>query len=150
MREATRTTPATLPLGAAPRLALIFLGGAAGALLRTVLLFPVAGSNPAAEAALLLGINVIGALLLGALVTGVTAVTSRADATRALLGTGVLGGFTSYSSLVLLMFPAGGAWPAGLWLALASVIAGLGAAYLGIRLGETVRFRITSRPASGV
>ena len=93
------------------------------------------------EAALLLGINVLGALLLGLLISSVTARTAHADAIRALLGTGALGGFTSYSSLVLLAAPAGGAWPVGFYLALASLALGLIAAWAGLTGGATLRGR---------
>lgn len=145
MREATRTAPTTGTLHAGPRVLLVFLGGAVGSLLRTMLLLPFSGADNPSEAVILLVINVGGALLLGYVVAAIASPSPRADAGRALLGTGLLGGFTSYSSLVLLASPVGGAWPAGLWLALASLGAGIAAAYLGVRLGDVVHRSAASR-----
>lgn len=68
------------------------VGGAAGALARWGVVEAAPGAGPWAT----LGINLVGCLLIGVLV----AVLARHDApplTRPLLGTGVLGGFTTFS-----------------------------------------------------
>ncbi|HEX5856898.1 MAG TPA: CrcB family protein [Microbacterium sp.] len=115
---------------------LVAVGGAVGTAARqgAVLLWPAAGGVPLA----VLGVNVVGSLLLGVLyaVLARRSRGERAAANRALLGAGVLGGFTTYSAL------AGDT--AALWgtdAALAacyaafSVVGGVGAAALGLRLG---------------
>lgn len=76
--------------------------------------------------------NVLGALLIGIL-------TARLPSTdlRVFLGTGVLGGFTTYSALAVGALEVAQRAP---WLAVAyavgSVLLGLGAAALGLRLGR--------------
>ncbi|MBK0417758.1 CrcB family protein [Leucobacter sp. CSA1] len=129
----------------ARKVLLVFAGGAAGALLRVLLLAIPAAHGPALEAAALAAVNVLGSLALGTLLGAVTAATPRADAVRAGLGTGVLGGFTSYSALVLLMLPAGGASSLGAVLGFLSLVAGIAAAFAGLRLGERGAAR-RSRP----
>ncbi|MDF2555056.1 MAG: integral rane protein [Microbacterium sp.] len=79
-------------------------------------------------------INVVGALLLG-LVVGVVArrgETARARAARQLFGTGLLGGFTTYSTFALQA-----AEGASVWLTLATAVLGVLAALLGLRLSRT-------------
>lgn len=74
-------------------LPLVILGGALGAFVRGLITLPI--PDPAANTATVLAIGVVGSGLLGLLV-------GRAgDRTRlrAFLGTGALGGFTSYSAL---------------------------------------------------
>jgi CrcB protein len=115
---------------------LVAVGGAVGTAARegAILLWPAADGVPYAVFA----VNALGALLLGMLY----ALLARGPdgeqrrATRALLGAGVLGGFTTYSALagdtavlwqsrpVLAAVYAGG-----------SVVAGLAAAAVGLRLG---------------
>lgn len=81
-------------------MALVFLGGAAGTGARYLLsaVVPVWACVPVAT----LGINVIGAFLLGALLERLARPSRPADASlrlRLLVGTGGLGGFTTYSAL---------------------------------------------------
>ncbi|HWI32459.1 MAG TPA: CrcB family protein [Microbacterium sp.] len=115
---------------------LVAVGGAFGTAARegAILLWPAGDGLPVA----VFGVNVLGALLLGALyaLLGRRRETERARAARALLGAGVLGGFTTYSAL------AGDT--ARLWeqnagiafgYAAVSVLAGVAAAALGLRLG---------------
>lgn len=80
------------------RYALIFAGGALGALLRVVLL-----SLDATTLFALFWINVAGSFLLGALVAGLSLLPASllTTHTRAFFGTGILAGFTSYSALAL-------------------------------------------------
>lgn len=117
------------------RLALVFVGGTCGTALRAALLLIPHDAGARAEVAALTAINLIGAFLLGLLLGRVRAAEPRADAARALLGTGALGGFTSYSALVLFTLPAGGDPVVGTMLALVSLPIGVAAAILGLRLG---------------
>lgn len=78
----------------------VFMGGGSGALLRWILGLTLHGSAPLTT----WGINVLGAFLLGALLTVLPLWGSDDGARRALrllLGTGVLGGFTTYSSFMV-------------------------------------------------
>lgn len=129
------------------RLALVFVGGTCGTALRAALLLLPHDSGALTEAIALTAINLVGAFLLGLLLGRVRIATPRADAARALLGTGALGGFTSYSALVLFTLPAGGDPVIGIVLALVSLPIGIAAALLGLRLGGTAPS--SPRPASG-
>lgn len=107
--------PSTLPVNHA---ALVFAGGAVGTLLRALIL------------------NVIGAFALGAL-NG--ALAHRAESAgvrriRLLLGTGVLGGFTTYSAFAVMV----AADPTGWTLASAvlTVVLGTAAAWGGLALAR--------------
>lgn len=76
-------------------------------------------------------INVVGAFLLG-VVTGAIircADTPRARAVRQFLGTGVLGGFTTYST-----FAVDAVTGTALWLTLGTAVVGVLAAWLGLAL----------------
>ena len=124
-------------------LGLVFLGGTAGTALREALslVFPD-GRLPMTT----LGINLLGALLLGVLLEAL--VRSGHDAggrrtLRLLLGTGLLGGFTTYSALAtysaLLLLD--GEIPHALAYALGTVLLGGVATGLGIGLGAAPRRR---------
>ncbi|MGV0396809.1 fluoride efflux transporter FluC [Corynebacterium suicordis] len=80
---------------------LVFLGGALGVLLSTVVRQLGMGGFGSAALPLLL-VNVVGALLLGLLVSLIPDATSR---WRLFLGTGFLGGFTSFSAIPASLFP---------------------------------------------
>lgn len=120
------TTP-TPPRVVLRRAALVALGGMLGtaARLGLGLLIPDAALG-------VLAANIAGSLLLGML-------TARLPASdlRVFLGTGVLGGFTTYSAFAL---DAVGLWAAAPALAAAyvvvSVVGGLAAALLGLHLGR--------------
>ena len=81
-------------------LAVISVGGAVGATARYGLgrAFP---SPPGAFPATTFAINVLGCLLIGALMVLVTDVWDTQRLVRPLLGVGVLGGFTTFSSYVV-------------------------------------------------
>jgi CrcB protein len=125
------------------RVLLVALGGTVGtaARLGLGLVIPDAGGFPIA----VLLANVVGALLIGVLVArpldrhGETA----AAELRLLLGTGVLGGFTTYSAF---MTGTVSLWADAPLVAVAyavgSLALGLGAAALGLRIGRP-------RPALG-
>lgn len=110
--------------------ALVFVGGAIGTALRALILLPDSGawSHVGVPA-----VNVAGAFVLG-LVTGALAgraASVRAHRMRVLLGTGLLGGFTTYSALAVARVDG---W--GILLALGTVIVGTLAAFGGLRLGR--------------
>jgi len=111
-------------------LALVVAGGAVGVLARAVILAPV---DVAAAPWVTLAVNAAGSLMLG-VVVGV--VGDRNPGLRAFLGTGALGGFTTYSAFAvasaqLLVTP---------WLSLAlmaaSLVAGVLAALIGLYIGR--------------
>ncbi|SMY11110.1 fluoride efflux transporter FluC [Brevibacterium jeotgali] len=116
-------------------LALVFLGGAAGTGARVSLTsaLPLVAGVPAVT----VGINVIGAFVLGLLVE--TLIRRGPDTgtprrLRLLLGTGFLGGFTTYSALSLdtvLLLTEGRTGIAALY-GLGSVVLGLLAAAAGV------------------
>ncbi|SDH74146.1 CrcB protein [Sinosporangium album] len=80
--------------------AVIALGGALGVLARYGLgvLFP---HPPAGFPWVTLAVNTVGSLLIGVLMTAITEVWSAPGWVRPLLGVGVLGGFTTFSTYVL-------------------------------------------------
>ena len=82
-----------------------------------------------------LGINVVGALALGLLVARVWPIAP--EWLRAGLGTGVLGGFTTFSALALAVAQQADA--ESLAYAAASVVLGIAAAWAGLRLGGRPR-----------
>ena len=126
-------------LGIDPRwLALIFLGAALGTTARSLL----EGASPAGPGAFpwtTLWINVCGSLLLGMLLEAIAESGRDAGWRRGLrlgVGTGVLGGFTTYStfSVETVLLLRSGHWLLALGYALASVVTGVVAAMLGVRL----------------
>ena len=127
--------PAPAPL--LPLLLLVAVGGALGSLAR----YGVAVAMPPGRATLpvaTLLVNVLGCLLLGVLVGALP----RARWLRPLLGTGVLGGFTTFSTFALETDRLLARAPvvAVAYLAL-SLLLGLAAAAVGLRLSA----RVTSR-----
>jgi fluoride exporter len=117
-------------------LGVVAAGGVLGVAARELLLLPFS-TDPAAPDSLVLpiatmGVNVAGSFALG-LVVGVLA--DRHPLLRAFLGTGVLGGFTTYSAFAVQSVVLLAAAPAaGVALATVSVVLGLAAAALGLRL----------------
>jgi CrcB protein len=108
----------------------VLIGGALGAGLRS-LLSSVFG---AVEPWVTMGINVVGCLALGFLVTQEWIKQRWSEAVRIGLGTGVLGGFTTFSTYSLQgirMLQGGHAFAAILYL-LGSLALGLLAAWLGM------------------
>lgn len=129
--------------GMAPvELLLVGAGGALGTLARYLLgeALPVAGELST------LWINVLGAALLGAFGA---VFAGRRPRTQLFLGTGVCGGFTTYSALAVGIagLGLGGAVWAALALALVTVLAGGAASLLGVRVGERIRVRLESAEA---
>jgi len=120
-------------------LLLVFAGGSVGTAARLAvgLAVPDAGGVPVAT----LLVNVLGALLIGILAARLPQTTGL----RVFLGTGVLGGFTTYSAL---MTGTDALWAHAPLLAAAyagiSLVLGLAAAVLGLWIG---RPRSTARRA---
>lgn len=118
-------------------LALVVIGGTFGTAARQALslAFPPAGGVPY----VILGINVGGAFLLGVLLDAVSRRGPdrvRRRTLRLLLGTGFLGGFTTYSALATdaaALVGEGRAGAGGAY-ALATVLIGAVASYAGIAL----------------
>lgn len=125
-----------------PLVGLVALGGAAGTAVREglSLVWPAPlGAFPVT----IFVINVVGACVLGFLLETLSrrgADTGRRRGLRLLLGTGVLGGFTTYSSLAVAVASlSGGHWGTAVAYALSSVIAGVLAAGAGITMGARLR-----------
>ncbi len=139
-------------LGVGARFALVFVGGAVGSLVRFAVVSALphdAAASPSYAVAL---VNVLGSFLIGVLATvplgaasplpGPAGRVRRLDASgwRLLLGTGVLGGFTTYSAFTLDAFAAAtgygdlltGWW---IWFALGQLLLGVLAALAGMALG---------------
>ena len=111
------------------RTGLVALGGAAGAAARWGV-YEVAPVAPGTVPVTTLVINVAGAALLGYLVGRVPVRTARDETVRLLLGTGVLGGFTTFSTVAVEV------WRGPLLLyGLVSVLLGVAAAVVGLALG---------------
>jgi CrcB protein len=116
------------------RVLLVALGGTIGtaARLGLGLLLPDGGGFPTA----VLIANLLGALLIGVLAARLPA----SHELRVLIGTGVLGGFTTYSSFMTGTLALWADAPiVAVAYALASLVLGLGAAALGLRLGRPRR-----------
>ena len=113
------------------RLLLVALGGSAGsaARLAVALSIPDAGGFPVATFA----VNLVGALLIGV----VAARLAGSSDVRVFLGTGILGGFTTYSAFAVGTVQLWTQAPllAGLY-ALLTLVLGTAAAVLGARLGR--------------
>ena len=116
-------------------LLLVMLGGALGAGARHLAgRAALALLGPAFPWATL-GVNLVGGLLMGVL-AGTLARTGGSEATRLLLGVGVLGGFTTFSAFSLdtvTLVERGMLGFAAAYVA-ASVIGSIAALYLGLRL----------------
>jgi CrcB protein len=140
-----RRTPSARPAHRQWRfLALVAAGGAAGTALREAvsLIIPSLGPLPLATFI----INVVGALVLGILLQLIAlrgADEGRRRAVRLLIGTGVLGGFTTYSALaaVTAQLMTVGEWTWAIGYALGTVVAGAAASVAGIAAGSWVASR---------
>lgn len=123
-------------------LAWVFLGGALGSVLRFALLLN--GGFILISVLSLLAVNTVGSFLLG-LLTGWlshTADSPRTQRLRLLLGTGMLGGFTSYSTLTLVtsQLLSSSLLVASLF-GFGSLLLGLFAAWLGLAIGRAITVR---------
>jgi CrcB protein len=117
-------------------LAYVAAGGALGTLARDGVehAFALAPGRGWPVATLL--VNLVGAFLLG-LLLGV----EPAARWRLALGTGVLGGFTTYSTLAIetVLLARAGHWGDAVGYPLISVVVGLGLAVAGLRIADRLR-----------
>ncbi len=119
-------------------LLLVFFGGAAGTAGRAALslVIPSLGAFPLA----IFGINILGAFLLGLLYESLSRGAdgrARARRIRLLIGTGFMGGFTTYSTFALdgaLLLGAAATGTAVIYL-VGTILAGAAASWAGIALG---------------
>ena len=128
----------TAPLaGQAPALAAVAVGGAAGALGRYGLglaLPHASGTLPWATSA----VNVTGCLLIGVLIVLVTEWRHPHPLVRPLLGTGVLGGYTTFSTYAVdahQMLGAGRITAAAAYV-VGTLVTAVAATWLGMRLAR--------------
>jgi len=131
-----RSRPSLVPRSAIP---LVFVGGALGTAARA-LLEAAYGSSAGAWPWTTWGINVLGSFLLGVLAGALTGRggSGLARQVRWSLGTGLVGGFTTYSTFVLevhQLTTAGHAATAAGYTA-ASLVLGVAAAALGLTAGR--------------
>lgn len=145
MSRADDSSDASLPVHLSPRfLGLVALGGTVGTAAREglSLAFPATDGVPV----VILVINVVGAfalgLLLDALVRGGPDDGARRGI-RLLVGTGMLGGFTTYSALATgtSLLLADGRALAGIGYALATLLLGAGATVAGIAIASAFHRR---------
>lgn len=126
-------------------LVLVIAGGAAGVAARAALTLPFgADAHPLVVPAVTLAINLVGSFLLGVVVG---ALADRHPRLRALLGTGMLGGFTTYSAFAVQSLTTFTSSPVvGLALVAVSVLGGVVAAVAGLRVGERTAPASASTP----
>ena len=120
---------------------LVFCGGAVGTLVRY--LIDVASDRVSGFALDIFMINVIGAFILAFLVgwiSGVGKPTRKQLRLRLFLGTGVLGGFTTYSTLAVEVAHniGGGRWADALVYSLGTVLVGALLSATGLVVGRRV------------
>lgn len=117
-------------------LGLVIAGGALGVAVRAALVLPLEGGHPLVVPAVTLAVNVLGSFLLGAVVG---ALDDRRPLLRLFLGTGALGGFTTYSAFAVHVVTTSRDAPVvGLALAAVSVIVGVVGATAGLLVGRRV------------
>jgi CrcB protein len=136
----------------ASSIGLVLLGGTLGTAAREAitLAVPELGGVPIA----LVAINLVGAFLLGLLLESLARGGPDVGARRSLrllLGTGVMGGFTSYSALALGtdQLLADGAAGRGIAFALVSVVLGVACAAAGILVASSRGSHAAPAPAQG-
>ena len=121
-------------------IAAVAVGGAIGATLRWALGTWIVERTGAAFPWHTFAINVLGAFLIGVLMALSLEKGVIPGTWRLFLGTGILGGFTTFSTLsyesIALMNQ--GLWAAGFANMFGSGVAGLAAAWLGLVLGRAV------------
>lgn len=118
-------------------LALVVVGGAVGVAARSLIVVPLAGaSHPLVVPGVTLAINLVGSLLLGVIVGWLG---DRHPRARLFLGTGVMGGFTTYSAFAVQSVTVSSASPyVGLAVIAVSVFGGVLAAGIGLGSGRRI------------
>ena len=138
-------SPAPPPAYLRPSLiGMVALGGAAGTALRHAI-ESAFGASPGEFPWATFAINVTGALVLGALLESLTLVPAEGGRRRALqltLGTGLLGGYTTYSTFVLETLALGRA--GDLVLAAAYAVASLAAGFVAALAAMTLVHRLVA------
>lgn len=115
-------------------LLLVIAGGAVGVAGRAALTLPLEAGHPLLIPGVTAAVNIVGSFLLGLLVGFLG---DRRPALRLFLGTGVLGGFTTYSAFAVQAVATFTAAPVvGLLLMIVSVMAGALAAGVGVIVGR--------------
>lgn len=145
-------TPSRPLAGHGPAMALVFLGGMAGAPARYGVDL-VLSSGPTGFPWSTFAVNIAGAFALGLLLEALAASpgpAGRQRRARLVLGTGFLGAFTTYSSFAVQLDQLGRQGQAGMaaGYAAASLAAGLAAATLGLIVAQALR-RLGAAPAGG-
>lgn len=127
MASARAISPATLGV--------VVAGGMIGVAVRAALVLPLGGvTSPLAVPAITLAINLAGSFALGFVVGRLD---GRHPRLRAFLGTGVLGGFTTYSAFAVQSVQVTGAAPVlGILLIVVSLLGGVVAATGGLSVGR--------------
>lgn len=123
-------------------LVLVILGGMIGVAIRAAVVVPLGAVNPhpLVVPAVTLVINLLGSLLLGVIVGWFA---DRHPRARLFLGTGVMGGFTTYSAFAVQTLSTSSASPyIGIVLVVVSLFGGVFAAVVGLAAGR----RIADRP----
>ena len=123
------------------KLLLIFLGGGAGSLARFGLMNVISRATPGSTFPWhTLGVNILGAFIIGLLVEILALRVSMPALPRYLLVTGFLGGFTTFSafSMETALMIERGDYAISLIYALASVIGTVIAVFIGSALIRTV------------
>jgi CrcB protein len=123
---------------------LVAVGGAIGTGVRAVLAAAIPEANGVSWS--IFGINVVGAFCLGLLLESLAMRgpdAGRRRATRLFVGTGILGGFTTYSTLAVdtAEFLQDGRFATGIGYALLTVVAGLAAVVVGLLVASANRRR---------
>lgn len=115
----------------------VAIGGGVGTLIRT----GISTLYPLAHGFHTVWINIIGSFLLAMLFTLMPAHNDRMRSLRLLLGTGLLGGFTTMStfSLDIVKLLAGNEWAIAAIVVCASIVGGLLASACGFWLGRKLR-----------
>lgn len=126
---------------------LVALGGALGALARWAV-GAALPSSPAGWPWATLLVNLTGCLLIGVLLVVLVERFPGSPWLRPLLATGVLGGYTTYSTFAVdvVLLAEAGAWATATGYVVASVLGGLLAVVAGLLLGRTAVRRAAVRP----
>ena len=116
----------------------VALGGAAGSVLRYLISKWVSDQDLGAFPYGIFAVNIAGALLLGLIATLLLERVQVSDPVRLALTVGLLGGFTTFSTLSFdsLALIDAGRWPLALLNLMGSGIAGLAAVWLGQQLAR--------------
>ena len=124
--------PPTLP--PVRDIVVVALGGGAGSVLRWLVAGPINARWPAAGTAV---VNIVGSLLIGVLAGWFAARAERATTWLA-LGTGVLGGFTTFSTWMLESIGSLDRPARFAATVMVPVAVGMVAAWVGLRVGRTL------------